>query len=75
MNVFEKMQLKFTSSNDVPVQRAQITSEEWEDIKMFFIGKKVLLESVAQGGVAQGVEERRYQQTYANYLLGKINGH
>ena len=32
MNIIDKIQLKFTSGNSIPVQRAQITVEEWVEV-------------------------------------------
>lgn len=33
MNIIEQIDLKFTSGNDVPVSRAVLTKEEWEEVK------------------------------------------
>lgn len=36
MNIIDKINLKFTSGNTIPVERATITAEEWEQVKMFY---------------------------------------
>lgn len=33
--VYEKLELKFTSGNQVPVERTVITKEEWNEIKEY----------------------------------------
>jgi hypothetical protein len=33
IEAFESIQLKFTSGNDIPVERAHVLKEEWESIR------------------------------------------